>query len=180
MLEEWKLIKSEQLFESAPFNLLQKDYINPNSKREFNAFVLDIRDWSNVIARNEVGNILLIRQYRFGTDKVELEIPGGYIELNESPRDAAIRELKEETGYNVKEIKQIGVVAANPAIMNNKCFTFLAEISDQGEVNFDPDEIIETEFYPPKQVKDFIINGEFRNAYCVGAFLWYLLSGNTF
>ena len=120
-----------------------------------------------------------IKQYRFGTDKIELEIPGGIIEPEESPKDGAIRELKEETGYSVKSVKQIGFVDANPAIMNNRVFTFLAELSNKGKVEFDPDEEIESEFAAPAKIKQYLREGKITNAYVVDAFLWYILHENN-
>ena len=167
MLKEWKLMKSQKIFERGLFKILQKSHNKPDKSEKVLAYVLDLLDWVNIVGLNEDGNILLIKQFRFGTDKIELEIPGDIVEFGESPKDGAIRELKEETGYNVKNIKRIGFVDANPAIMNNKCFTNLATLSDKGEVNFDPDEIIEMEFESPNQVKKLLKEGKITNAYSV-------------
>ena len=178
MLKEWKLLKSQKIFERGLFKILRKSYNKPDKCEKILAYVLDLLDWVNIVGLNEDGNILLIKQFRFGTDKIELEIPGGIVEFGESPKDAAIRELKEETGYIIKNIKRIGFVDANPAIMNNKCYTFLAELSDKGEVNFDPDEIIEMEFASPKQVKKLLKEGKITNAYSVLALQWFFLNSS--
>ncbi len=175
MLEDWKLLKSAQVFASGPFNVMQKNYINPENKSDFKAHVLDLPDWVNIIGMNDEGNILLIKQYRFGTNSISLEIPGGCVEPDEIPEKAAIRELKEETGYGAKKIECIGVVDANPAIMNNKCYSFLAKISEKGDVKLDPNEIIETEFATPVRVKKYLKEGKITNAYVIGAFLWFAL-----
>ena len=79
MLENRKLIKSRQVFTSDPFDVMEKVYINPENKGEFTAHIFDVPDWVNIIGINEDGNILLIKQYRFGTYQIELEIPGGFI-----------------------------------------------------------------------------------------------------
>lgn len=178
MVENWKINNSTEVFTSIPFNILKKTYINPKNDKDFIAHVLNLPDWSNIIGINIKGEILLVKQFRFGTDKVELEIPGGHIEPGELPKEAAIRELKEETGYGVKSIKQIGFVDANPAIMNNKCYTFIAELSEKGDVELDPHEIIDTTFAKPKQVKKYIDEGLITNAYVIVGFLWYILYNN--
>ena len=178
MLKTWELSNSEQIFECNIFNILRKTYKKPEGKGEATAFIIDCPDWVNVIGIDDKNNILLIRQFRYGTDTIELEIPGGILEPGELPKNGAIRELKEETGYDVKEIKQIGYISANPAIMNNNCFTFLAKLSRKGTVNFDPDEIIEMEFATPKQVKKYLMENKITNAYVVVAFLWFYLYNN--
>ncbi len=178
MLEKWKLLKAKTIFKSLPFNLLKKSYQNPITKKKFAAFVLDTPDWANIVAINDKNEILLVRQFRFGTDKIELEIPGGCLDKGEDPKKGAQRELKEETGYHVDfdNLSQIGVVDANPAIQTNRCYTFLAEkISSLGEQNLDPDEIIEFEFASQEKVRNYIRNGQITNTYIIAAFHWLAL-----
>jgi 8-oxo-dGTP pyrophosphatase MutT (NUDIX family) len=181
MAQKWELSELKSVFKSLPFNIVEKLYIKPNNSGKFTAYVVDAPDWVNIIATNKNGEILLIEQFRFGTDEVELEIPGGIIEPDESPKAAAIRELKEETGYNIKDIKEIGEISANPAIMNNKCYTFWAELSSRGEQNLDPDEMVHVKkFASRSEVKDYLRDGKIKNAYCVLAFFWFFLEENLF
>jgi len=178
MLENWKLLKIKTILKSLPFNLLKKTYINPITKKKFPAFVLDAPDWANIVAISDKNEILLVRQFRFGTDKIEMEIPGGCLDKGEDPKKGAQRELREETGFHVEldNLTQIGVVDANPAIQNNRCYTFLAEkISSLGKQNLDPDEIIEFEFASPEKVRSYIRNGQITNTYIIAAFHWLAL-----
>ncbi len=177
MLDNWKLTKIKTVFKSFPFNVLKKRYINPITKKKFTAFVLDVPNWANIIAINDKNEILMVRQFRFGTDKIDLEIPGGCLDKGEDPKKGAQRELKEETGFSVdlENLTQIGVVDANPAIQNNKCYTFLAEKITPGEQNLDPYEIIEYEFASQEQVRKYIRNGQITNTYIIAAFHWLAL-----
>ncbi len=176
MIQKWKLIKIEKTFSSKPFDILRKDYERPDNSGKFTAFVIKTPDWGNIIIRNSQQEILLIRQFRFGTDKIELEIPGGCIDPNEIPLKGVQRELKEETGFVAAKWQQIGVVDANPAIQSNKCYTFLAEeIHDTGVRNLDPDEFIDCEFYPMNEVRKFIREGKITNTFIIAAFHWLAL-----
>src|SRR5580765_2300990 len=86
--------------------------------------ILECPDWINVVARTTEGRLLMIRQFRHGTGKVTLEIPGGMVDPGESPADAAVRELREETGYAGGTPRLLGVVEPNPAIQTNLCHLF--------------------------------------------------------
>lgn len=175
MIDEWKCEKTEKLLSLNIFNILEKYFRHPNKNRTFKANVLDAPDWVNIVGINDKRKILLIRQFRFGTESIELEIPGGIKGERESPKDAALRELEEETGYRANKIRKIGSVDANPAFMNNKCYTFVASLSNnKGKTNFDPNEIIEIEFASLQQVKTYLKSGKIRNAYCVMGLFWYL------
>jgi 8-oxo-dGTP pyrophosphatase MutT (NUDIX family) len=66
------------------------------------------------VTRNR--EVVLIKQYRHGVRDVLLEIPGGIVEPGDTPLDAAIRELKEETGYTAKEMVFLGATHANPPL----------------------------------------------------------------
>ena len=70
----------------------------------------------------------MIEQYRHGSDTVELEIPGGMMDAGETgPVATAVRELREETGYEGENARVLGRVWSNPAILSNRTFTVLIE-----------------------------------------------------
>jgi len=175
MIEKWKCEKSKDVLSLNIFDVLEKHYRRPDNNKKFTAHILDAPDWVNIIGVNQMDEILLIRQFRFGTETIELEIPGGIKNEHESPKEAALRELQEETGYKAKTIQRIGSVLSNPAFMTNTCYTFLATLTDKrGEPHFDPNEIIETEFASVEQIKSYLESGRIRNAYCVIGLFWYL------
>lgn len=94
-------------------------------RREFYRF--DCPDWVNIVAVTPVREIVLIRQFRYGSKRIEIEIPGGTIEFAEDPVAAGCRELLEETGYAGERARIIGRVCPNPAIQGNYCYTVLVE-----------------------------------------------------
>ena len=88
--------------------------------------LIECVDWVNVIALTDTGRVVLLRQFRPGTNQVCLEIPGGMMEPGEDPCTAAARELAEETGYTGGSLQVLGKVAPNPAIQSNALYTVLA------------------------------------------------------
>ncbi len=103
--------------------------------------VLETSDWVNVIARDGHGRVVMVEQYRHGTDSVTLEIPGGIIDPGEDAATAALRELAEESGYRPAPgatVKVIGSVQPNPAIQSNRCATVLVDPVLPGQASPDP------------------------------------------
>jgi 8-oxo-dGTP pyrophosphatase MutT (NUDIX family) len=104
-------------------------------------------DWVIVIPVINTPNgkqFVMVWQWRHGSKTLSLEFPGGVLEPEENPQDAAIRELYEETGYKPDKIEKIGEFSPNPAIMSNKVHFFLAENLTGGNTqNLDDDEYVE-------------------------------------
>jgi 8-oxo-dGTP pyrophosphatase MutT (NUDIX family) len=89
-------------------------------------YVLRSPDWVNVVALTEDDQLVLIEQFRYGVQRVTLEIAGGMVDAGESPVAAAARELLEETGYAAERWLRLGRIDPNPAILDNSCYSFAA------------------------------------------------------
>jgi len=138
-------------------------------------FVFACPDWCNVLAETPEGELVLIWQYRYGTDAMSLEIPGGVIDPGEEPLEAARRELKEETGYEADSFELVSVVEPNPALQGNRCFTFLARGARlTGATAFDDLEDLETVVVPQADLPALIDDRVVTHALVVVALEVYL------
>jgi 8-oxo-dGTP pyrophosphatase MutT (NUDIX family) len=121
MIEPWEKLDSQYLGDFRIFRIRQDTSRSPRTGAAHRFFVLESPDWVNVIPLTPEGNVIMIRQYRHGTEDVTLEVPGGMVDADDGdPSVSAARELREETGYEVEEIIHLGSVAPNPAFLNNQ------------------------------------------------------------
>lgn len=133
-------------------------------------FVLECPDWCNVIAVTAADEVVLVRQFRFGTWADTLEIPGGMVDPGESPAEAAVRELSEETGYVPRELLPLGWVHPNPAFQENRCHTFLALGCARGQAHPETDEELEVVLVPRTDIPRLLSDGSITHALVIAAF----------
>jgi len=179
IIKPWPVLASQKEIETRIFTLRTDTARNPRNGSEHSFHVLESPDWVNIIALTPAQEIVLIRQYRFGSQEVSLEIPGGLIDPGETPSEAALRELREETGFAPPSpvgIREIGRVRPNPAILDNTCYTFLVEDAvSLSQVSLESGEAISLELRPVKELPDLISQGLIDHALVLNALSWYLM-----
>ncbi|HQV32976.1 MAG TPA: NUDIX hydrolase [Calditrichia bacterium] len=171
----WKKIRSE----AGPDFVIMKarhDYLeHPRSHQVMKRVVFESTDWVNVVALTEDEQLVLVRQFRFGVEKVTLEVPGGMVDPGEDHFEAARRELLEETGFASEDWHYLGYVEPNPAILDNHCHTWLARKAfRQQEPNPEAGEDITVEVLGKDAVKQAYRDGAFRHSLAVIAVLHVL------
>ena len=173
MVEPWPQVSCETL---AQFKIFKVDKIrrhSPRTGKNLDFFVLDTWNWVNVVALTEDGQLLCIRQYRQGADRVTLEIPGGAVEPGEDMLAAGIRELREETGYAAGEARILGSCNPNPAIFTNQCGTVLATgCHHVGDPEPDPGEDFDVLMLPIEDFRKAIRDNQVDHALVLAALLW--------
>ncbi len=172
----WRRESSEQLADCRVFRVRRDVNLNPRNGRAHDFYVIEAPDWINVVPLTPAGEVVLIEQYRHGTDEITLEIPGGMVDPGETPRESAARELLEETGYEATELVALGRTRPNPAIQNNWIHTFLArDVQYRGEPRFDGTEHTVVRLVPLARIPSLIAEGRITHSLVVVGFHWLAL-----
>lgn len=152
----WRETARRTQIETPIFDIVQVERTSTDGREGRFVFVSSA-DWAHIIAvvQNDAGRecFVMVRQYRQGGECITLEFPGGIIDGTEEASVAALRELKEETGYTAERAEEIGATNPNPAIMDNKVHTFLAHgVTRASDQDLDPNEIVDVELVPVQEI----------------------------
>lgn len=173
MIKKWKILKSTIDRDYRVFRVRVDRCVSPRTAGVGEFYTIESNHWVNVVATTADGNVVMIRQYRHGSRRVTLEIPGGLVE-EADPGDAAARELLEETGYSGKERRLIGSTNPNPAIFNNLCYTYLIpDVAKTAPLSLDVHEDIDVELVPLAKVPGLISDGTIDHALVIVAFHFF-------
>jgi ADP-ribose pyrophosphatase len=160
----WRRIASSYVVDSR-FLRIRKDEVElPDGTilpeyyvREGNGFVM-------VFALTEERKVVLVRQYRYGSDSIGLELPAGMLEAGEAPEECARRELLEETGFEAAEVRLLGTFAVEPVRSDAKAYIYIASSARRvAEPNPDATEYIEVELAPLDDFSAMLGDGRIDN-----------------
>jgi len=180
MIKEWELVKSNIDRDYNVFKIKTVQAVSPRTNKTGQFYTIQTNDWVNIIPITENQEIVMIKQYRHGSQEITLEIPGGLVD-DEHHRAAALRELLEETGYAGETVHYLGAVNPNPAIFNNLCHTYLVDkVRKVSGKNLDPNEDIDVVHMPVSEVPSLIEKGIINHALVVVAFHFYFSKASRF
>jgi ADP-ribose pyrophosphatase YjhB (NUDIX family) len=161
----WKILSSEYLTRHQYFTSRKDKCEMPDGKIVDEYFVVELPPTVCAVALSKEREVLMVRQYRHPIQETLLEIPGGFVDTNETPEQATKRELKEETGYEFSSIVNVGKIAANPGVLNNYTYLFLAiggiKTSNQ---KLDKNEELEVEKISLEELKELFLENKIVQA----------------
>lgn len=174
IVDEWRRLRSRTIAECRVFDVREDECRSTETGEEATFFVIENPDWVNVIPVTTNDEIVLIQQYRQGTESVTLEIPGGLIDEGEEPAVAASRELTEETGYSSSKIVYLGKSSPNPALQSNTIYHFAAlDCVQDGETKFDEHESIASTVVEQSEISELIASNEISHSLVVAGFYYF-------
>jgi ADP-ribose pyrophosphatase len=176
-LRPWKKIGSKPVGNFRVFTVRSDEVISPRTQQAHDVYVIDCANWVNVIALTPERQLVMIEQYRHGSNAVELEIPGGMMDAGDaSPIAAGVRELREETGYEGENPRILGQILPNPAIMSNVCYTVLVEnCRCVHPLQFDHGEDLITRLVSATEIPQLVASGRIRHSLVVVALYYFEL-----
>ena len=176
MKGKWKSLCSEYIIKR-PWLTARRDKIElPDGRIIPEFYVLEYPEWVNVIAITTDGKFVMERQYRYAADSTNYEIPCGVMEQGETPLEAAMRELKEETGYGGGQWRELMCISANPTSMTNMTHCFVAtgveKVSDQ---HLDATEELEVHLLSQDEVQALLRNNEMIQSLMIAPLLRFFM-----
>lgn len=170
----WIRRSDRLLLRTRIFEVRASRFRHPARTDDSEFVVIDAPDWVVAIALTARGEIVLVRQYRFGSGEISLELPGGVIDPGETPLTAAERELAEETGFVGRGARLLGSTRPNPAIQSNYNHIVLIEdVQVARPQACDADEELEVLLWPAGDALAAARDGRITHALMVNALLMF-------
>lgn len=171
MTEE--VLSSRNVFKGRILNL-RVDTVKTIDGRESTREVVEHAPCIAVIAVDPDNNVLLVRQYRQAPGKELLEIPAGGIDEGESPEEAVIREMQEETGYRPQRVERLNGFYSTPGFCDEYLYLLLATDLVPGRLYAEDTAGIEVVHQPVSEIPALVTSGKIEDVKTIAGLLYYL------
>ncbi len=171
-MERYERINRKVVYKGAIVDFCKDTLKLPNG-RVVEWDLVDHKGAVAVVAVREDQKIVMVRQYRPALDRFTLEIPAGGIEPQEDWKDAAARELEEETGYRCNSIELLYHLQTTVAFTNERIGVYLATGLSEVAQKLDEDEFIQIEYYSIEELEQMIFEGVIEDGKTISSLLFY-------
>lgn len=171
MAYEEKTISSELVFEGKIFNI-RRDKVLAVSERIAYRDILVHGGASVIIPVNENGKIIMVRQWRQALNRQVLELPAGKVDPGETFKEAAIRELKEETGYTANTVEYLFKMAPSGGYSSEILEFYICKNLVKGETDFDDTEDLDIIEVSPGQAEELIMSDRILDSKAIAGILF--------
>ena len=180
---EWEEVSTEHIVQDEWIDFRKSAYRFPDGNVFESFYSYSRRDYVVIVASDEDGNYICVRQFRQGIKEVTTEFPAGGIERSdgraygpkekaEAALEAAKRELWEETGYVSDDWKHLLTIPSNATIADNYAVIFSAEnCRREGDQSLDETEFLNVMKHTEKEIEDLVRTGGFQQSVHVLAWL---------
>jgi 8-oxo-dGTP pyrophosphatase MutT (NUDIX family) len=173
MEKRWEKLKSRYLIKRWWLNLREDHVRLPNGVELPDYHIMECPNWACVVCQTESGDVVLVEQYRYGIDEVMLELPGGALDADEDPMEAAKRELLEETGYVAEEWTYLGHCAPDPPRHTNDAYLFFARNGRHVKAqDLDRSEEMNVHLVPAQTLMEQVDASKIRHGIHLTAIFW--------
>ena len=164
MSKKWKLLESKPVYESKWMSIFNNTYKLPDGSVGKDYLHLSKSDYVLIVAIDNNKNIILERNYRRGVNDFVYELPAGWVEEGESPKEAAEREFKEETGYEGK-FEILGEIYPQPSFSSMRAYVAFAKVTTENKVEqkLGHDELIDIELINISDFEKKIKRGKIKD-----------------
>jgi 8-oxo-dGTP pyrophosphatase MutT (NUDIX family) len=176
MPRKWQYLQSRRERGLSILALRTDRAVSPRTGETHEFHILESSPWVNILPLTRQEDVVLVRQQRHGIREATLELPGGLVDPGDTPRDAAVREMREESGYEPGEVSHLGSVHPNPAFLDNQCHMYLCrDAVPTGEQDLDEKEDIRVETRPLRAIPGLIADGSITHSLVLCAFFYFFL-----
>ena len=153
-------VSSKLIYDGRVVHLFVDEVSLPNGARSIREYCRHIGAVA-VLPLTDKEEVICVRQFRYAHGCVMTEIPAGKLDSsNEDHVEAALRELREETGARCERLTYLGLFRSTPAILDEKIDLYLAEGLTFGETDPDEDEFLEVERIPLSVLVEQVMRGD--------------------
>lgn len=172
-IKKEKRISGETIYDGKILKLF-KDEVEFSNKLKSAREVVEHSGGVSVLAENEEGKVLLIKQYRYPVDEVIYEIPAGKLEVEEEAAECAERELREETGYTAEKFSKLFEFFPTPGYSTETIYIYQAENLEFVGRDLDEGEYIEVVPKTRAELKELLQAGKIKDSKTLIAVMYYL------